>query len=96
MTRSPFDGMMKAWFSLAADGMALGIEAQQVIGLRLMRIAAGGPGAEREASRMVSEKAEAFAEAATTAATGGSPQTIVRRYRTRVRANAKRLTRGKS
>ena len=57
---------------------------------------AGGPHAEMEARLMVNEKAIAFTEAATTAAAGGSAHKIVRRYRTRVRANAKRLSRAKS
>jgi hypothetical protein len=69
------------------------MEAQRVIGLRLMKIAAGGAGAQNEVSRMVAEKVTAFAEAATTLATGGSARKVVRRYRTRVKANARRLSR---
>jgi len=42
---------------------------------------------------MVNEKISAFAEAATTFAMGGSPEKIVRRYRTHVKANARRLSR---
>ena len=41
---------------------------------------------------MVMEKSAALAEAATTLATGGSPQTVVRRYRTHVKANERRLS----
>jgi hypothetical protein len=84
--------MFKGWWALSADGARLCLEAHHVVGLRLLRIAAGGTGAQAEATRMVTEKAEAFAEAAATLATGGSAQKILRRYRTRVRANARRLT----
>jgi hypothetical protein len=41
------------------------------------------------------EKTTALAEAATTLATGGSPRTVVRRYRTHVKANERRLSRVK-
>ena len=40
---------------------------------------------------MVSEKVLAWAEAAITVATGGSPHKVVDGYREKVRANAKRL-----
>jgi hypothetical protein len=43
---------------------------------------------------MVTEKMLALAEAATTMATGGSAHHIVKGYRKKVRANAKRLRRG--
>jgi len=70
-----------------------GFEAQHVIALRLVKLAAGGPAAELEARRMVTEKIAASAEAVATLATGGSPQTVLRRYRTIMRANTKRLSR---
>lgn len=88
--------MFKAWFDLTMRTTQLAFEAQRVIGLRLMKMAAGGPAAEREAERMVTEKGEALAEAATILATGGSPEAVVRHYRTRVRANERRLSRPKS
>ena len=47
-------------------------------------------------TKMVMEKTAALAEAATTLATGGSPRTVVRRYRTHVKANERRLSRVKS
>ena len=49
---------------LSSDAALLGFEAQQVIGLRLLRIAAGGEGASFETGRMVTEKIAAFGEAA--------------------------------
>ncbi len=87
--------MFKAWFDLTMRTTLLAFEAQRVIGLRLMKMAAGGPAAEREAERMVAEKGEAMAEAATILATGGSPGAVVRHYRTRVRANERRLSKTK-
>ena len=85
--------MIKSWMKLTSDATLLGFEAQQVIGLRLMRIAAGGKGASFENERMVTEKIAAFGEAATTLLTGGSPEKVVRRYRTHVRKNKTRLSR---
>jgi hypothetical protein len=73
------------------DSASLAIEAQHVIALRAAKLAAGGVAAQAEAARMMSEKVFAFAEASTMLAFGQSPGTVVRRYRTRVRANARRL-----
>jgi hypothetical protein len=42
---------------------------------------------------MVTEKVAAFAEAATTLATGGSTRKVIRRYRHHVQANERRLSR---
>lgn len=42
---------------------------------------------------MMTEKAHASLEAATTLMTGGSPEKVLRRYRTIMRANKKRLIR---
>ena len=68
-------------------------EAQVVMALRMMRLAGGGAIAQAEATRMVTEKGAALMEAASTLAMGGSAQKVVRGYRTRVRANKRRLTR---
>jgi hypothetical protein len=88
-------GLFKTWFALSADNARLAFEAQQVIALRLVRMAAGGTAAQAEMTRMFSEKAFACGEAAATVATGGSARKVVRRYRTRVKANARRLSRRK-
>jgi hypothetical protein len=69
--------MFRAWIGLTLDAAPLGFETQRVIGLRLMKIAAGGPAAQAEAQRMVTEKTAAFAEAAATLTAGGSAQTVV-------------------
>jgi hypothetical protein len=71
--------------------MLLGMEAHAVVGLRMSKIAAGGPAAVLEAHRMVTEKVSALAEAAGTLMGGGSAQTVVSRYRSHVRANEARL-----
>jgi hypothetical protein len=85
--------MMKAWMDFAFDSALLCAEAQQVMGLRLMKLVGGGVPAEREALRMVAEKSIAFAEAAGSLASGASPERVVRRYRSIVRANKRRLSR---
>jgi hypothetical protein len=85
--------MLKIWMDLAFDSALLWAEAQEVMGLRLMKLAGGGVHAEREARRMVAEKSVAFADAAVSLATGASIDKVVRRYRKIVRANKTRLTR---
>ena len=89
--------------SFAFDAARLGIEAWMVMGLRLAKLAAGGPAASLEAYRMVAEKSAAAAEAQVAAAmalaTGASPAAAggkaLARYRRRVRANRRRLMRRK-
>ena len=93
--------MFNPWLTLTLNMWRLGIEAQGVIALRLMRLASGGAVARREAARMVSEKGLAAAQAGliagAVAATGGTPAAIGRKvvggYRKRVRANRRRLRR---
>ena len=85
--------MFNNWLGLTFDATLLAFESQRVVGLRLACLAAGGVAAEAEAQRMVVEKGAAFVEAATTLAFGGSANTVIRRYRTHVRANERRLQR---
>jgi hypothetical protein len=80
------------WMKIAGDTAMLGIETQQVIQLRMMKLFAGGPKAQSEALRMVTEKTTALAEATMTLARGGSAQRVMRRYRTYVRSNQQRLS----
>lgn len=82
--------MIGPWLRLARDTTLLAMEAQTVIGLRLGQIALGR-GSLAENQLMVSEKVLAWAEAAATVATGGSPHEVVKGYRKKVRANNKRL-----
>ena len=96
--------MFNPWLSFGLRAWQIGLEAQSVIALRMLRLAAGGARAEAESSRMVSEKILAAGEAQVSG--GGSchawPQKACRRwqdgktvnvYRKRVRANKRRLSR---
>ncbi len=85
--------MFNSYLRLAFDMTMLTLEAQQVIALRMMRLAVGGPTvAARETRRMVSEKAMAAVETGVHLATGGSPHKVVRNYRSKVQANRARLS----
>jgi hypothetical protein len=88
---------MNSWFEAAR----FGYDAQRVIGLRMMRMAAGGTDASSEARMMVSEKLSALADAQLAIALAlVSGRTLdvaaaraYRPYRRRVRANKSRLSR---
>lgn len=80
--------MFKPWWDL---GM-LAFEAQQVIWLRCLRLAGGGAAASAEARRMISEKATVASQTAVGTMLGESPARVVKRFRRKVRANRKRLT----
>lgn len=82
--------MFTPWMKLVTDTTLLAVESHAVINLRVAQFALG-MGTPAEASRMVLEKVFALAEAAGTAATGGSAERIVAGYRRRVRENVKRL-----
>ena len=86
--------MYESWLRLGFDTVRLGLEAQTVVALRLAKLSLGGTAAQVEAQRMVTEKVEAAAEAAMTLASGGTPERVVRDYRRKVQANARRLSRG--
>jgi hypothetical protein len=86
------------WIKLGWDAMTLGAEAAQVIGLRSMKIAAGGPGADWESKRMFSEKVEAAQALQRMAMAGALGFTAPRvasktmaHYRRKVRSNRRRL-----
>jgi hypothetical protein len=85
--------MLAAWMKLAFTSAQAWQEAQIVMSLRAMRLARGGALAQSEATRMVTEKSAALVDAAMTVATWGSAEKVVRGYRSRVRANQRRLTR---
>jgi hypothetical protein len=94
MYKWPYAG----WAGAAIDAWALGMEASTVIGLRTVRMAAGGADAAEEARLMVSEKMLAALELQTALVTGqlgddpltGTRKTL-RHYRRKVKANRKRL-----
>ena len=73
----------------------LAIEANQVAGLRVMKLMLGGKRARREAELMVREKVDAALQAGASLMAGASGDEIVERYRQHVKANARRLARGK-
>jgi hypothetical protein len=86
---------------LAANLMRLGLEAQEVVALRMLKFASGGADLESEFARMFSEKAgaaiDAQVEAGRSALSGQAhlaPARAVALYRRRVRANHRRLSRG--
>ena len=80
--------LYRSWIDL----MMLAAESQQVIWLRTMRLAAGGPKAKSEAHRMVSEKVVAAGMESGRLILGASAESVVKRYRTKVKANVRRLS----
>ena len=80
--------MFATWYNLAM----LVAESQQVMWLRFVRVAAGGPGAVDETNLMVTEKVAAATDAAVCLMMGCSPDHVVSSYRQRVNANARRLS----
>ena len=74
----------------------LAVEANHVVGLRMMKLMRGGRGARREAKLMISEKIDAAAKAGASLMAGASGDEIVRQYRKRVAANAKRLRKART
>jgi hypothetical protein len=86
------------WLHLAAGSLRLSFEAQDVIGLRLAKAAAGDFDTPEEAVRMVAEKGQAAWDASWVVAqslmTGQghlAPARALALYRRRVRANQRRL-----
>ena len=72
--------MFNPWLELSLKAVHMGMEAQSVIALRLLRLATGGARMEAEGSRMVTDKvaaAEAKAVAAVSALNGRSPRVVV-------------------
>ena len=89
------------WLKLSLNAWSLGLESAAVIGLRTMKLAAGGAAADIESRRMVDEKMRAGLELQTMALTGGLGITphgatakTLSHYRRKVRANQRRLLKG--
>lgn len=80
--------MFKPWWDLGL----LAAESQQVMWLRYLRLAGGGPRASAEAHRMVSEKFAVAAQAGLGVMLGDTSGRVVARYRKTVRANRRRLS----
>ena len=93
--------MFTDWSEWMAVGAVLALEAQGVIAMRLMKIAEGGPEADAECERMVTEKfaaTSAALAAATSALAGGksfeaAAKLALAPIRRRVRASHRRLSR---
>jgi hypothetical protein len=85
--------MFGPWMRFSLDSTMLAVEAQIVMGFRLIKLGAGGTAAQTEAHLMLTEKASAFVEAAATIASGGIAHKVIAGYPKRVRANARRLRR---
>ncbi len=89
----------ESWLDVPFKAALLGVEAQTVIGLRLLRLSVGGAAAAAEAERMVTEKAWTALEVQaefTRHALAGRPNRATHRsldmVRRRVRANRRRLS----
>jgi len=89
------------WARVAADAWMLGVDAAAVVGLRAVKLAAGGRAARTESRRMVREKlaaAQSWQGAAFTGELGSSAPVAAARslrlYRRKVSANRRRLMKG--
>lgn len=89
---------IRNWYRTGVDAWSLGIEASAVVGLRMMKMLAGGNAAVAESRLMVVEKVRASAELHDTFLTGPSGTTplkrtteAVRHYRSKVADNRYRL-----
>jgi len=80
--------MANPWYCAAL----LAFEANEVMRLRMVKIAFGGGGAFSEVHLMMTEKIGAALEALGSMMVGGTPMSVIERYRERVAANAYRLT----
>jgi len=94
MYKWPYEG----WASAGMDAWSLSMEASAVIGLRVAKMATGGPGASGEAYLMLSEKMQSAFElqsAMMTGQLGANPlagtNKVIKHYRRKVKANRKRL-----
>ena len=87
--------MFNPWLAFSLNAFQMGVEAQSVIALRMLRLASGNARSETEATRMVTEKIAAAAEAQAVVAMAtftGHPQhgaatKALKIFKKRVRAN---------
>jgi hypothetical protein len=91
-----------SWLQPSLNMWRASLEAQQVIGLRLAKLASGGADVVAEMNLMVAEKVDAALEAQYVAAksmltgdVGQIPSRTLALYRRRMRANRRRLTTAK-
>src|ERR1700733_15300282 len=96
--------MWNDWFALSLQTAKLGWDAQGVMELRVMRMAAQPAHSQTEAPRMGTGKVPALGEAQPAAAAavikGGKSHRVAKKvlgvYKKRVRANKRRLTRARA
>jgi hypothetical protein len=81
--------MFTAW----ADFAMLALESQEVMALRMIKLAAGGSAALEEVQLMTTEKVWAFAHESQRVLAGATHASVLKRYRKRVRSNRRRLSR---
>jgi hypothetical protein len=91
--------MKNPWIRFAFDAWSLGLEASSVIGLRTLKIAAGGAAAEAETRLMFMEKIESGWTLQGRAMTGSLGRTAyhatartLAHYRRKIRSNQRRLS----
>ncbi len=87
-----------ALLSLSVDAWSLYLDASTVIGLRMMKFAAGGPETGQEMALMINEKLQSAIELQVEGATGqlgaspaGTTRKVIRHYKRKVDGNKKRL-----
>ena len=87
------------WMKLTMATWSLGMEAASVIGLRTLKMAAGGQAAQTEAALMINEKIASTLDLQIRAMTGGlgitphrAASKTVAHFRRKVRANRRRLS----
>ncbi len=93
--------MYNPWLALTFRAFQLGLEAQSVVALRMLRLASGDAHSQAEFSRMFGEKIAAVVEAQMVAAaavmSGHQDHVVAGKalnvFRKHVRANKRRLTR---
>jgi hypothetical protein len=92
--------MIHPWLRIAIEAWFLGVEASNVVALRLIKLALGGPRAKVESSRMIEEKLAALVTLQWQLMMGGlgvTPLQITRgslgHYKRAVRRNRSRLSR---
>jgi len=83
---------LKSWWQLSADIAMSGVEAQRVMTLRFLKLAAGGPKAASEAGQNGGRKGGGLGRSGRHACVRAVRPKGVRRYRSVIRANEKRLT----
>jgi hypothetical protein len=83
--------MLGTWIRIFSQSGLLAFEAQRVMALRMVAVAAGGSRAQAEIQRMILEKLAASVRVGAMLTLGRPTASVVRHVRSRVRANERRL-----